>query len=52
MYVHSLACMTQTAVGDVGVFPSVDIHYVCLRNEQYLHLVSIYYKTELFSISK
>jgi hypothetical protein len=41
MYVNSLACMSQTAVRDVGIIPSVVIPYLSLRNKQYLlHLIN------------
>jgi hypothetical protein len=39
MYVHSLACMTQTAVGEVCIIGSVVTPYLCFQNEQYLRLL-------------
>jgi hypothetical protein len=38
MYVHSMHCITPTAVEKVGIFPSVDISHLYIRNETHVVL--------------
>jgi hypothetical protein len=52
MYVHSIHCVTQTAVEKIGIFPSVVISHFYIRNKTYVNLSTICYKTALFSLSK
>jgi hypothetical protein len=38
MYVHSMHCVTLTAVEDVGIFPIVVISHLYIQNETYVDL--------------
>jgi hypothetical protein len=52
MYVHTVHRVTQTVVEKIGIFPSVVISHIYIRNKTYVSLSSICYKTALFSFSK
>jgi hypothetical protein len=52
MYVHSLHCLTQTALKDVAIFPRVVISHLYIRNETYEVIIINLLITASFSISK